>query len=164
MNTSFPRGMMLAAVALMAGAIACSDLGSEPTIDDLDVQYLSGAIVADMMPVIPPVPGDRIFCFIDLVVHNSSATRLDVTFRVMQAELRRSGTRARLGTLYFSTSWDGVLEPYATDTVRLLKRELSDDFHQPECDASVECDLEIGEAENLLIRLTTDSMTFNCVY
>ena len=164
MNILLIRVRLWAAALGLAGAFACSDLGSEPAIEHLEVRYLSGYIFADMMPAIPPLPDDRILCFADLLVRNSSAQRLSIQFRVLRADLRRYSTRSRLGTLYFSTSWDGMLDPFATDTVRLFKRELSDDFVQPECDASVYLDIELGESEHSLIRFATDPLTFHCVY
>lgn len=156
-------GVCASAFAL-GGILACGDVGSEPAIEHLEVRYLSGFIVADMMPVVPPDPNDRTTCVVDLIIRNSSAERLSVQLRVMRAFLRRSGNSARLGTIYFSTSWDGILEPFQTDTVRLEKRELSDDFVQPECNASVELDIEFGESEDFLIRFTTNPLTFGCVY
>ena len=155
---------LCSAALVMSGILACSDMGSEPSIEHLEVRYLGGSIVADMMPVISPEPNDRIFCTVDLIVRNSSAQWLDVRLRIMRADLRRSGTRTRLGTLSFATDWDGILEPFQTDTLRLVKRALSEDFAQPECEASVELDCEIGESEDVLIRFTAAPMIFHCVY
>jgi len=164
MNT-FARLCIACAVALAVGALpGCSDLGSEPVIEHLEVRYLSAFIVADMMPVIPPDPDDRISCAVDLIIRNSSAERLSVKFRVMRSDLRGAGDSGRFGTLYFSTAWDGVLEPFQTDTIRLTKQNLSDDFVQPACGASVELAVEIGEAEDLLIRFIATPLTLQCVY
>jgi hypothetical protein len=158
-----PYGRTLLASLAVAGVFACADLGSEPTTGHLEVRYYSGSIGADMMPTIPPVH-DRIGCTVDLLIRNSSALELHTQLRVLQAEMRRSGTNARLGTLFFATPWDGILGPFETDTVRLVKHALSDDFLQPACGAAVELDLELGEAEQFVLRLTTPPLTFGCVY
>ena len=158
------KGVLVGLLLALTALLSCSDLGSVPVLEDLECEYLSGAIGADMMPVIPPSPNDRVGCVVDVRVRNRSGKELRPLLRILRAELYEGGTRTRLGTAHFSAEWDGHLAAREVDTVRLIKQALSADFVQPACGSGVSLDIDIGESENNLIHIVSDSLTFGCVY
>lgn len=162
-SQSWFHGGIVTAV-LVASLGGCADQGSEPVIADLDVSVLSASVGADMMPVVGPGPVDRIGCVVDLLVRNTSGSGVRAELRILKADLWRSGTRTRLGTLYFNAPWDIVLGPGEADTVHLVKRSLSEDFVQPECGAKVVLELVIGEREEYVLRTWSGELDFGCVY
>lgn len=157
------KGVAVLLLALEA-LLSCSDLGSAPVLEVLECEYLSGGIGADMMPVIPPSPNERVGCVVEVRVRNRSGNELRPLLRILRAELYGGGTRTHLGTVHFSAAWDGHLAAWEVDTVRLIKQGLSADFVQPACGSGVTLDIEVGESENNLIHIMSDSLTFGCVY
>ena len=161
MTTHVVSWVLLLTLVVISG---CPDVGIEPAGDELALEYIAGGIYADMMPVIPPVVNDRLGCFVDVLVRNKGSKSLHVEFRILQGELYRSGTRTRFGTLYFQTDWEGMLAGGEADTVRLEKASLSENFLQPECGASLRLDIELGESDRWLYKLSSDSLILGCVY
>jgi hypothetical protein len=131
------------------------------TLDDLSVRSLGGYIEADLMPVIPP---DPITCQISLLVQNGNATETLNGVSIPQAEVYLDSANQRLGTINFSTTWDGRIGPNEQDTVHLTKVMSQTTLFAPPCTKSVYFNLVVRDQSNSSKTFRTESLLFTCVY
>lgn len=131
------------------------------TLDDLSVRSLGGYIEADLMPVVPP---DPITCQISLLVQNGNATETLNGVSIPQAEVYLDSANQRLGTINFSTTWDGRIGPNEQDTVHLTKVMSQTTLFAPPCTKSVYFNLVVRDQSNSSKTFRTESLLFTCVY
>jgi len=131
------------------------------TLDDLSVRSLGGYIEADLMPVVPP---DPITCQISLLVQNGNATETLIGVSIPQAEVYLDSANQRLGTISFSTTWDGRIGPNEQDTVHLTKIISQTPPFSPPCTKSVYFNLVVRDQSNNSKTIKTESLLFTCVY
>ncbi|MCK9212078.1 MAG: hypothetical protein M0P61_14650 [Ignavibacteriaceae bacterium] len=140
----------------------CKDkVTSPPSLDNLHVSFVSGFIGADLMPIIEPDPID---CRIIIVAENSSRTDVLNNLTVGQADVFLNSNNQRLGTIKFSTSWDGRLNPLERDTISLTKVVEQTSPFSPQCNKTVYINLVIQNGEKSFVTIKTDSIGFTCVY
>jgi hypothetical protein len=131
------------------------------SLDDLSVQFLSAYIEANLMPVIPP---DPITCQITLLVQNGNPTETMTGVSIPQAEVFLDSASQRLGTISFSTAWDGRIGPNEQDTVHLVKVMSQTTLFPPPCSKTVYFNLVVNDERNNSKTFKTESLLFTCVY
>lgn len=131
------------------------------SLDDLSVRFLNAYIEANLMPVVPP---DPITCQITLLVENGNATETLTGVSIPQADVFLDSASQRLGTISFSTTWDGRLGPNEQDTVRLVKVMSQTALFPPPCSDSVYFNLVVNDERNNSKTFKTESLLFTCVY
>ena len=140
----------------------CKDkVTSPPARDNFHVSFVSGFIGADLMPIIGPDPID---CRIIIVAENSSRTDVLNNLTVGQADVFLNSNNQRLGTIKFSTSWDGRLNPLERDTISLTKVVEQTQPFSPQCNKHIYLNLVIQSGEKNFTIIKTDSIGFTCVY
>lgn len=130
-------------------------------LENLDVRFLSGRIEANLMPVVPP---DPITGEIVLLMENKSASDALSGLEIPQADVFLDSTDQRLGTITFSTDWDGRLAPAEQDTVRLTKVMAQSSPFDPPCGKDVYLKLTVIDALNNSKSFTTNILSFDCSY
>jgi hypothetical protein len=130
-------------------------------LGDLRLKFVSGYIYANLMPSIPP---DPIVCKISIVAENASQTRVFSGLSVLQADVFLNSSNQKLGTIAFTTSWDGQLGPSERDTIQLSKVVSQTTLFSPQCSKQVFLNLIVQDESNNTIALKTDSLDFGCVY
>jgi hypothetical protein len=157
------RHITIALIALAAIlSFQCkNDTVSPNVLDNLETRFLSGYISADLMPVIPP---DPIYCQLTLLAKNKSSSTSLSGLSMPQAEVFLDSTNQRLGTISFSTTWDGSLGPSEQDTVRLTKVVSQTSLFTPPCEEYVYLNLIIRDQSNVSITLRLDSLLFTCTH
>ncbi len=154
----------MAAASVLAGiaSFACSGNTLVPgSLDDLEVRFLSGFMTANLMPIVPP---DPIYCQMVLLAKNNSTTSSLVGVRVQKGEVVLEETDTMLGTISFSTTWDGILNPGEEDTVRLSKVRSPVQLFTPPCGQRVRVNLIVGTLFGGSKTFPVDSLGFTCVY
>ena len=131
------------------------------TLEDLSLRSLGGYIEANLMPVVPP---DPITCQISLLVQNGNATETLIGVSIPQAEVYLDSANQRLGTISFSTTWDGRVGPNEQDTVHLTKVMSQTTLFAPPCTKSVYFNLVVRDQSNNSKTFKTESLLFTCVY
>jgi len=131
------------------------------TLGDLSVRSLDGYIEANLMPVVPP---DPITCQISLLVQNGNTTETLIGVSIPQAEVYLDSANQRLGTISFSTTWDGRVGPNEQDTVHLTKVMSQTTLFAPPCTKSVYFNLVVRDQSNNSKTFKTESLLFTCVY
>jgi len=152
------------AIILLMGFLffTCKDNTVSPgALDNLETRFLSGYISADLMPVIPP---DPIFCQLVLLAKNKSLTSSLVGLSIPEGDMFLNSTNARLGTISFSTIWDGQLGPNEEDTLRLSKVMSKTSLFTPSCEQYVYLHLTIKNQSIASKTLKIDSLLFTCTY
>ena len=142
--------------------LACErDLPRSSALDDLEIQFLSGLIWANLGPVVPP---DPIYCQIELLFINTSSEERLSGLKTPWAQVFLDSTNQLLGGFSLSTDWDDTLEPNDQNTVTLIKDVLEEHPFEPPCRKFVYLEIEVknGAYEPKLFR--TDSLLFTCVY
>ena len=140
----------------------CKDkVTSPPTLDNLNVSFVSGFIGANLMPIIGPDPID---CRIIIVAENSSRTEVLNNLTVRQADVFLNSNNQKLGTIKFTTSWDGKLNPLERDTISLTKVVEQTPPFSPQCNKHIYLNLVIQNGEKSFVTIKTDSIGFACVY
>ncbi len=140
----------------------CKDkVTSPPTLDNLRVSFVGGFIGANLMPIIGPDPID---CRIIIVAENSSRTDVLTNLTIRQADVFLNSNNQKLGTIKFTTSWDGRLNPLERDTISLTKVVEQTPPFSPQCNKNVYLNLVIQNGEKSFVTIKTDSIGFMCVY
>lgn len=140
----------------------CKDNAVSPgALDDLETRFLSRYISADLMPVIPP---DPIFCQLVLLAKNKSSTSSLAGLSIPEGDVFLNSTNARLGTISFSTTWDGQLGPNEEDTLRLTKVMSKTSLFTPPCEQYAYLHLTIKNQSNASKTMKIDSLLFTCTY
>ena len=143
---------------------SCKDQSTTPaSLDDLHLRFVSGYIGADLMPSFPPFR-DPIGCQIIIVAENTSATRTLSKLSAPQADVFLNSSNQKLGTITFTTTWDGQLDPTERDTVRLTKVISQTTLLTPQCGMYVYLNLTVQNDSKTSISLKTDSLAFGCAY
>jgi len=157
------RHITIALIALAAIlSFQCkNDTVSPNVLDNLETRFLGGYISASLMPVIPP---DPIYCQLTLLAKNKSSSTSLSGLSMPQAEVFLDSTNQRLGTISFSTTWDGSLGPSEQDTVRLTKVVSQTWLFTPPCEEYVYLNLIIRDQSNVSITLRIDSLLFTCTH
>ena len=131
------------------------------SLTNLETRFLSGYISANLMPIIPP---DPINCQIVLLAKNKSSSETLSGLHILQAEVYRDSGSQRLGTISFSTDWDGRLAPQEQDTVRLTKVVAESSLFTPPCNKYVYLNLLIKSGLTDSTTTKIDSLLFTCVF
>ncbi len=140
----------------------CRDQSTTPeSLDDLHLKFISGYIGANLMPSVPP---DPIGCQIIIVAENASVTRTLSNLSAPQADVFLNSSNQKLGTITFTSSWDGQLGPSERDTVRLTKVISQTTLFSPQCGKYVYLNLVVQNDSKNSVTLETDSLSFGCVY
>ena len=141
---------------------SCKGQSTAPeSLADLHLTFISGSIGADLMPSIPP---DPITCQIIIVAENSSATRTLSNLSAAHADVFLNSSNEKLGTITFTSNWDGRLGPTERDTVRSTKVISQTTLFNPQCRKYVYLNLVFKNNSGNFIVQKTDSLFFGCVY
>lgn len=141
---------------------SCKDQSTSPeSLDDLHLTFVSGYIGADLMPSVPP---DPIGCQITLIAENRNQTKALLNLSIPQADVFLNSSNQKLGTIAFTTSWDGKLEPAELDTVRIIKVVGQTSPFSIQCDKYVYLNIIVQNDPKNFIICKTDSLLFGCVY
>ncbi len=142
--------------------LACKDESTSPdSLDGLHLQFVSGYIGANLMPSVPP---DPIGCQIIILAENTNPARTLSKLSVLQADVFLNSSNQKLGTITFTSSWDGQLGPVERDTVRLTKVISQTTLFSPQCGKYVYLNVIVQNDSKTSISLKTDSLAFGCVY
>jgi hypothetical protein len=152
---------MLAFAVYFAISGCNSQISPPENLDDLQLVFVSGSIGANLMPIIPP---DPIRCDIVLVATNKNQTEPLNNISISQADVYLNSSNEKLGTISFTTDWDGKLAPAESDTVRLNKITNQFSVFMPPCSQYVHLNLFVGGNFITPISFETDSLRFGCVY
>jgi hypothetical protein len=156
------KNVVMLAFAVYLTISGCNSQISPPeNFDDLQLSFVSGSIGANLMPFIPP---DPIRCDIVLVATNKNQTESLNNISIDRADVYLNSTNEKLGTISFSTDWDGKLAPAESDTVQLKKIINSFSVFEPPCGKYVHLNLFVGGNFITPISFETDSLRFGCVY
>ena len=142
--------------------LACEeDLPQRSVLNDLEIQFLSGLIEANLGPVVPP---DPIYCRIELLLINRNSEESLGGLNIPSAQVFIDSTNKLLGGFPFSTDWDGMLEPDDEDTVTLVKDSdiLEERPFDPPCREFVYLELEVKNGSYEPKSFRTDSLFFTC--
>ena len=157
-------------IVQMMALIGAFGLGCKDTVtvippggdlNDLETTLLSGSIGANLMPFVPP---DPITCRIVLTVRNTSTSESMAGLRLPGAEVVRDTPDVRLGQIYFSTTWNGRLDPGEQDTVHLVKVLEQTPLFAPPCGTHVHLNLLLSNGAGDVRIVRIDSLFFGCVY
>jgi len=142
--------------------IGCQeDQSQDFSLDDLQIQFLSGFMEANFMPEIPP---DPIYCQINLQLRNTNSEESAHGLNIPQAKVFIDSTNQLLGEISLSTDWDGYMEPGEQDTVQLTKVVLEEAPFDPPCNAFVYLEIEVTDNVDQSKFFATDSLLFYCTY
>jgi hypothetical protein len=156
------KNVVMLAFAVYLTISGCNSQISPPeNFDDLQLVFVSGSIGANLMPITPP---DPISCQIVLVVTNKNQTESLNNISIDQADVYLNSTNEKLGTISFTTDWNGKLGPAASDTVRLNKITNSVSVFTPPCGKYVYLNLFVRGNVFTPVSFKTDSLHFGCVY
>lgn len=98
---------ILSLILLTQVFFSCKDQSTTPdSLGDLHLRFVSGYIGANLMPSVPP---DPIGCQIIIVAENASVTRTLSKLSAPQADVFLNSSNQKLGTITFTSSWDGQL-------------------------------------------------------
>lgn len=163
-KTIVKRGITAISLFLLSGAMfRCNDSSTAPdNLNDLHLRFVRGSIGANLMPSVPP---DPIGCEILFIAENTGAAgrRLkDLT--IPKADVFLATGSEKLGSVTFSTLWDGEIGPGERDTVRIQKNMSPTPLFPPQCGKYVYLTITMQNAAGASIVLTTDSLYFGCVY
>lgn len=125
------------------------------------MSFISASIGADLMPSVPP---DPIGCQIILVAENKSKTQTLSGLSIPLADVFLNSLDQKLGTIIFTTIWDGSLAPLERDTINLIKVTSPVTLFDPPCNKYVYLKLLIKDDNSNYITIKTDSLLFGCVY
>lgn len=131
------------------------------SLDDLEIRVLESSIVANLMPIVPP---DPVHCELVLFVQNTSPTNAVSGISLPQGELRLSSAGQVLGTFFFTSTWDGRLNPMESDTVRLRKLTSPVPFVSTPCGEYVDLLLVARNTSGTWRSVMLDSLQFQCVH
>jgi hypothetical protein len=141
---------------------SCKNDGVSPgPFDNLETRFLSGFISANLEPVVPP---DPIFCQLVLLARNTSSSASLTGLGIPEADVFLDSTNARLGTISFSTTWDGQLGSGEGDTVRLSKVTSQTPLFAAPCEQYVYLNLLIRHQSITATTMKIDSLLFTCAY
>ena len=142
--------------------LRCNDDAiSYGSLDDLETHFYSGYISADLMPIVPP---DPISCELVLIAKNKSTSASLIGLSIRQAEVFRESTSVRLGTISFSTIWDGRLGPNEQDTVRLTKVVAPASLFTPPCGKYLYLNVMIKDGSNDSTMKKINRLFFSCTF
>jgi hypothetical protein len=162
MTCNHTRAILPAVVIAVQVLASCSDMVTSPaTLDDLTIRFVSGYMEANLMPIVPP---DPVSCQVLILAQNNNPTETLSGLSIPVADVFLDSTNQRLGTITFSTSWDGRLSPNEQDTVRLTKVTSQSSPFTPPCGKQVYLLLSLKKDGNLSKGFKTESMFFSCVY
>ena len=139
----------------------CREVTAPTVMDHLDVEYLSGSIAADLMPIVPP---DPIIAQVELLVENTHSSQSLRDIEISQADVYLVAGNERLGQIEFASTWDGCLEPAEQDTVHLTKTQKEASPFNPPCTETVYLSLKIEHKSGAQTTVNTDVLPFNCWY
>jgi len=140
----------------------CQDQSTSPeSLADLHLTFVSGSIGANLMPSVPP---DPISCQITIVAENSSTSRTLSTLTASQADVFLHSSNEKLGTITFTSNWDGRLGPAERDTVYLTKVIGRTTLFNPQCGKYVYLNVMVKNSSGNSIIQKTDSIYFGCVH
>lgn len=148
----------------------CKEQTTSPVFQsNLQLEFVGGLIGADLMPIpiLPdtiPIPSDPFGCRLVLVVKNTSQTETLGNIHIKQANVYLTSTNQEVGTWSISTSWDGRLEPGASDTVTLTKSDGSASNLLDLCDRFLYLSLSIQIGSIKQTTFKSDSIYVHCVY
>ena len=143
---------------------SCNNPVSPPeTLNDLKLSFVSGSIWAGLMPYVPPDP-DPIACQIVLITENKNKTTPLKNISITQADVYLNSTNERLGTISFSTNWNGQLAPMQRDTVNFTKIKSYNTLSNTPCNKYIYLNLIVRKDFFNSITFKTDSLYFGCVY
>jgi hypothetical protein len=153
---------IVASVLIVQLFSSCKDQTTSPeSFDDLHFSFVSGSIGANLMPSVPP---DPIGCQIILLAENKNQTNTISNLSIPQADVFLDSSDQRLGTITFTTNWDGRLGPMERDTVYLTKIISQTSLFSPQCNKYVYLKLLVQNDFKNSITFKTDSLFFGCVY
>jgi|GEM_PF-5908547 len=141
---------------------SCKDQTTSPeSFDDLHLSFVSASIGANLMPNVPP---DPIGCQIILLAENKNQTNIISNLSITQADVYLVSSDQRLGTITFTSDWDGRLEPMERDTVYLTKIIGQTSLFNIQCNKYVYLKLLVQNEFKNSNTFKTDSLFFGCVY
>ncbi len=151
------------AVVVTALFLRCNDVTVFPPdhFENLEIRVLGGTIGANLMPV---VPADPVIARVDLLLKNSSRQTTFSDLKIEEADVFLDSSDTRLGSISFSTSWDGELKPGESDTVRLSKVMSPETLFTPPCRQYVRLILKVVCSLSYFVPVRSDSLLFSCVY
>jgi hypothetical protein len=159
---------IIAFILLVSGESCKEHITSPLTQSNLQLNFVQGSIGANLMPIILPdtipIPSDPFGCRLVLVAKNTSQTNTLSNIQIKQANVYLSSANQEVGTWFFSTSWDGWLEPGASDTVTLTKSDGSTSNLLDLCDRFLYLSLNIQIGSNKQTTFKSDSIGVLCVY
>jgi len=141
------------------GLVSCSDHGIVQTENSfLDMVFVSGTITAKS----PPITPDPISCELVFVAKNNGM-RLIEGLSIDSADVVLDSTNQILGTIAFTSDWDGNLSPSQQDTVRLTKVQSQHSLFDPPCGYLVYIVVHIHKSGSLFESTVTDNLEFTCL-
>ncbi len=87
---------------------------------NVEIKFIEGFVAVSLMPSTPPIP-DPVFAQVTLLLKNKDATNPKTGIRIPQADIFLASNDEKLGSIRFTTEWDGTLLPAEQDTVQLDK-------------------------------------------
>lgn len=159
----------------LAGVLAallwcsCDDSGEcppprgriDPPLSDLSIEWESGSIAANMMPIVPP---DPIICQARLILRNNNPREAFSQVRIRAADVILARNGSILGTIPIATDWDGLLAPGKTDTVLFYKNTGDEAIFTPPCNERVLVDFKVRNADGDTKVFRPDTLTFSCTF
>ncbi len=156
------KNVFMLAFAFYFAFSGCNDQVLPPdNLNDLQLRIINASIGANLMPITPP---DPIRCVIVLAATNKNQTESLNNLSIAQADVYLNSNNKKLGSISFTTDWDGKLGPAESDTVRLSKITNSVSVFTSPCGEYVYLNLFVRQNIFTSISFKTDSMRFGCVY
>jgi hypothetical protein len=155
------RSLLFAAVAALSG-LSCDDTSANfSTLGDLEFRLVESSIGANLMPFVPP---DPVWCAATLVVKNAEPLGAIAGLSFPSSKVRLTATGELLGTVSFTSTWDGRLDPLEEDTVRIRKIASPAPLFPAPCGELVNLELTIRSINGGTRGIAFDSLLFSCVY
>lgn len=152
---------ILILIAISMYSLGCSDKATSSSKENIEIQFISGYIDADLMP---PVPPDPVRCQIELLITNKSDSKRVKGLTVPSADVFLHSNNEKIGTIDFLTDWDSLLLPGEQDTVLLSKIQSSTPVVEVHCRKYVYLILNVILCPCSFDMFKTDSLLFGCVY
>ncbi len=162
MNTTSRFILFTWIIFLSVMSASCTqDAVLPPPVTGLSLSVLDVSIGANLMPIVPP---DPVVCRMTLVVHNGDMAESYIGLAVREGTVVVESTGSPLGTIRFTSMWDGHLAPGETDTVMVEKLAGTRAPFDPPCGARVTLRTAVVGLAGTIIPVSAEGIVFQCVY
>ena len=156
------KSTILVAIVLFGAAlVSCSD-DEAPGTQPVEATFVDGSISANLMP--PVVLPDPIGSTLTLVLRNPNTGVNFSNMNIPSADVHLDRTDEVLGEITLNTLWDGRLLAGEVDTVTVNKVPEFEKLFDPPCGEDVYLNVRILNGDGSSTFLTTDVLTFGCVF